>query len=138
MNIFEVNKLKETLLFQLEERLDKESFEQAKQVIEGEFKEDKLHADTKPNKFEHIAVELADLYRRKNHDYGDSFSRTFRNLGIISAVTRISDKFNRLVSLATGTKQMVQDEKIDDTLRDLASYCIMTIMELQNEKDRKL
>mgnify|MGYP000440843656 CR=1 FL=1 len=136
MNIFEVNKLKDTLLFQLEERLDKESFDQVKQIIDEEFKEDVLYEDTKPNKFEHIAIELADLYRRKNHDYGDSFGKTFRELGIISAVTRISDKFNRLVSLATGTKQMVQDEKIDDTLRDLASYCIMTIMELQNEKDR--
>lgn len=71
-----------------------------------------------------ICRELNELYVAKNHDYGDSFSETYRKLGIISAVTRITDKVNRLQSMCT-KKQMVNDESVRDTLRDLANYAIM-------------
>lgn len=81
-------------------------------------------------RFRNIANSLADLYEKKNHDYGDSFGKTFQSLGIISAITRISDKYNRIVSLATTKEQKVKDEAIEDTLKDMASYCIMTLIEL--------
>lgn len=84
----------------------------------------------KVDQFRNIAEGLADLYERKNSDYGDSFGKTFQSLGIISAITRISDKYNRIVSLATNKEQKVKDEAIEDTLRDMASYCIMTLIEL--------
>ncbi len=84
----------------------------------------------KVEQFRNIAEGLADLYERKNSDYGDSFGKTFQSLGIISAITRISDKYNRIVSLATNKEQKVKDEAIEDTLRDMASYCIMTLIEL--------
>jgi hypothetical protein len=77
-----------------------------------------------------ICQELTDTYIKKNHDYGDSFADTFRTLGIISAVTRITDKTNRLASLCT-KKQRVNDESILDTLMDLANYSILTVMELR-------
>jgi len=79
-----------------------------------------------------ICKELNELYRVKNHDYGDSFGETFDKLGIISAVTRITDKVNRLQSLCT-KEQLVNDEKIEDTLMDAANYCIMTLIELRKE-----
>lgn len=72
-------------------------------------------------------------YDKKNHDYGDSFSRTYKELGIISAVTRITDKYNRLVQMARGAEQRVHDETIRDTLLDMANYCIMTVMEIDKE-----
>ena len=50
--------------------------------------------------FREIADSLGNLYEKKNKAYGDSFGSTFEKLGIISAVTRISDKHNRLVNLA--------------------------------------
>lgn len=83
--------------------------------------------------FRNITNSMANLYAAKNADYGDSFGQTFEKLGIISAVTRISDKYNRLVSLATKpeTDIKVKDEKIEDTLTDMACYCIMTLIELQ-------
>ena len=86
---------------------------------------------------ERICKELNDLYARKNHDYGDSFGETYKKLGIISAVTRITDKINRLQSLCT-KEQMIKDESFRDTLRDAANYCIMTIieMEAQDEYER--
>lgn len=84
----------------------------------------------KTKKFRELANSLADLYERKNADYGDSFGKTFADLGIISAVTRISDKYNRICQLAKGNERKVKDEAIEDTLKDLASYCIMTLIEL--------
>lgn len=81
-----------------------------------------------------IAMELSSIYENKNHDYGDSFGKTFQSLGIISAVTRITDKYNRLVSLATKHEQQVEDESIIDTLLDMANYCIMTVIELEDEE----
>ena len=74
------------------------------------------------------------LYERKNHDYGNSFSETYRKLGVISATTRMLDKMNRIVSLVTKDKHEVNDESLRDTLIDLANYAVMTIMELDGEK----
>lgn len=95
--------------------------------------------------FRDITNSMANLYEAKNTDYGDSFGQTFEKLGLISAVTRISDKYNRLVSLATKpeTDIKVKDEKIEDTLTDMACYCIMTLIELQlssqqNHDDNKV
>lgn len=77
-----------------------------------------------------ICTELSELYEKKNHDYGDSFHHTYEKLGVISAVTRITDKYNRLVEMATAKERKVDDETIRDTLIDLANYAIMTVMEL--------
>lgn len=84
-----------------------------------------------------ICKNLNSIYRKKNHDYGDSFSETYKKLGIISAVTRITDKYNRLVSLATkpDSEREVLDESIDDTLLDMANYCIMTLIEKKIQED---
>lgn len=84
-------------------------------------------------KHKQICDSLNDTYRAKNHDYGDSFGKTFKDLGIISAVTRISDKYNRIVSLSTKAERKVADESLKDTLLDMANYCIMTAMELEEE-----
>lgn len=85
-------------------------------------------------KFKEITDEMNALYERKNHDYGNSFSETYRKLGVISATTRMLDKMNRIVSLVTKDKQEVNDESLRDTLIDLANYAVMTIMELDGEK----
>ena len=82
-----------------------------------------------------ICRELNETYEKKDSDYGNSFGETFDKLGIISAVTRISDKYNRLVSLCTKPEeeQRVKDESITDTLLDMANYCIMTIIEMHKD-----
>ena len=88
----------------------------------------------KTDQFKNIVDDLLFIYMNKNHDYGDSFGDTFKKLGIISAVTRITDKTNRLISLAT-KEARVNDESIEDTLMDLANYAIMTLIELRGESD---
>ena len=88
----------------------------------------------KQQEFNNITTEMSELYSKKNHDYGDAFGQTFAELGIISAITRISDKTNRLKSLAT-KDQRVDDERIEDTLMDLANYAVMTLIELRDHDD---
>jgi hypothetical protein len=86
---------------------------------------------TRPQQFRQIAEDIAALYEKKDAAYGDSFGDTFQKLGIISAVTRISDKYNRLCNLATNTEVDNLGESIEDTLKDMAAYCIMTLMKLK-------
>lgn len=83
---------------------------------------------------ESILRQIHDIYVKKNHDYGDSFSRSYQKYGIIAAMVRMEDKWNRLDNLVKGEKQMVSDESIRDTLLDLAGYCIMTAMELDKQR----
>ena len=87
-------------------------------------------------KFKDVTEEMNALYERKNHDYGNSFSETYRKLGIVSAATRMLDKMNRIVSLVTKDKQEVNDESLRDTLIDIANYAVMTIMEIDKKKER--
>lgn len=94
-----------------------------------------LHIDPKVARHYTICQKLNAVYKAKNHDYGDSFGDTYKKLGIISAVTRLSDKMNRLMSLAVSHDAQVKDEKIEDTLLDMANYAIMTLIELGYEVD---
>ena len=87
--------------------------------------------------FRQIADEIAALYEVKDRAYGNSFGNTYEKLGIISAVTRISDKYNRLCNLATNKDIDNLGESLEDTLKDMAAYCIMTIMAIQGGKQKQ-
>lgn len=93
------------------------------------------HIETKVEQHYAICQNLNQIYKAKNHDYGDSFGDTYKKLGIISAVTRLSDKMNRLMSLAVSHDAQVKDERIEDTLLDMANYAIMTLIELGYESE---
>lgn len=86
---------------------------------------------TRPEKFRQRAEEIASLYEAKDAAYGDSFGATYDKLGIVSAVTRISDKYNRLCNLVTNPNVDNLGESIEDTLKDMAAYCIMTLMKIE-------
>jgi len=64
----------------------------------------------------------------KNDLYGDSFSEVFDELGDVSALTQVLHKVNRLKTLVTYGDDGVE-ESLDDTLLDLANYCVMWLME---------
>lgn len=81
--------------------------------------------------------QLHDIYEQKNAAYGNSFDKTCDELGIIAALTRMSDKWNRLVNLVKNSDIDTGDEAIEDTLLDLANYSIMTYMWLQNNKEKE-
>lgn len=78
--------------------------------------------------FEQLVKQLVETQKRKNADYGSSFDQTLNEFGLVASATRMSDKFNRFKSLMRcGSTARVEDEKIEDTLMDLAAYAIMTV-----------
>lgn len=84
-----------------------------------------------------ICQELTKLYEKKNADYGDSFHETYLQEGMAMARIRLGDKYRRFCTLSKNSdNQQVKEETIRDTLLDLANYAIMTVMEIDNEKNR--
>ena len=88
--------------------------------------------------FSSILKEMQELYDRKNHDYGNSFSETIQEFGFTPAVARINDKLKRVKQMVKG-EQMQVDESMRDNLIDIANYCVLTIIEIdkQNKKEKK-
>ncbi len=82
-----------------------------------------------------LCEELNEMYQRKNADYGDSFSKSFQEYGMVMPLIRIEDKFNRLKSLFKN--KSANYESVEDTLKDLANYCLLTLIELEVEKQNK-
>lgn len=75
-----------------------------------------------------ICKELFETYKAKNADYGDSFAQV-REKYPNAILIRLNDKLNRLETLMNGAEQQVSDESVEDTLLDLANYCIMELVE---------
>lgn len=75
------------------------------------------------------------ISRRKNHDYTGNDPDPFANftaverVGIASTeqgfLTRMMDKMQRLNSFVQRGQLQVQEESVEDTLMDLANYCIL-------------
>lgn len=84
------------------------------------------------NEKEHqnICNSLHEIYVKKNHDYGDSFAKNFDEYGLIYPEMHIKEKFDRFKSLRTNAA-MVVNESIEDTLLDMANYCILTVLEMR-------
>lgn len=82
-----------------------------------------------------ICKKLTEIYEKKNHDYGDSFHKTFEEWGMPMVCIRLSDKVNRLSVLSKTLRSMVVGESIEDTLMDLANYAIMALIELDRKND---
>lgn len=68
-----------------------------------------------------ICKELNELYRKKDADYGNSVGETYKKLGMISMVTRLSDKMNRLTNLTVkeANKKNITMKEIVDCVKDL-------------------
>jgi len=81
-----------------------------------------------------LLAEMRETYIRKNHDYGDSFSRSVSSFGLVAAAVRMSDKWSRAEHLMKGAVPKVTTETLRDTLMDLANYCIMTVYELDRNE----
>lgn len=78
--------------------------------------------------FGHVLNLMDAIHQSKNHDYGDSFSKSYREFGLIAAVVRMSDKMERLKTLCK--KDAMVGESVRDTLIDLACYAAMTVAEI--------
>ena len=83
---------------------------------------------------ENICQELKSVYQRKNERYGDSFAKLRKDLGHDSILYRVGDKYHRLQQLLRNPWLSHEDESLDDTLMDLANYCIMELIERRVDK----
>lgn len=84
--------------------------------------------------FEKITKQMFETYKKKNADYGSSFDDLFDEFGMTSAIIRIKDKYNRLKSITEKKDIQVKDESVEDTLLDLANYCILTVLKLRKNR----
>lgn len=105
---------------------------EAKEEVKTKRKEPVEEPKLKPKEeiFLDITSGMFEVYKRKNHDYGDSFGKQFDKFGLDSSVIRLHDKLSRLENLCS-VENKVKDESIIDTLLDMANYCIMTVIELE-------
>ena len=79
------------------------------------------------NEYQQIINKLYKIYVDKNHDYGNSFDDTCDEFGLIAPVIRMNDKIKRCKSVLKNNDFKV-NELLEDTISDLANYCIMTLM----------
>tara|TARA_Y200000002_G_C22276673_1_gene494486 strand:- start:73 stop:333 length:261 start_codon:yes stop_codon:yes gene_type:complete len=84
---------------------------------------------TRPDQLIAIQKEALELFIKKNKDYGDAFSE----YGTIGVLVRIGDKIRRMQSITATGVNLVEDEKLRDTLIDLHNYAAMAIMCMKND-----
>ena len=83
----------------------------------------------KVEKFRLIVNRMADLYEKKNSNYGDSFGRLIDDLGPIAGLVPLHNKLDRITNLIKGGHN--DFESVEDTVKDLACYAVMFLIELE-------
>lgn len=92
---------------------------------------DKLTPKSMKDQYDH----QYDVFCRKNHDYGNSFEKSLDTFGLVAGIVRMSDKFERLVSLNDPNKDaQIASESLVDTLEDLSNYATMAACWLKGKK----
>lgn len=89
--------------------------------------------NSKVERFKQLTGEMSALYVRKNKDYGDSFTEMYREWGPMYPMSRMQEKLRRATQILRSGEAQVTEEKVTDTLLDLANYALMTIMELKED-----
>lgn len=91
--------------------------------------------------FRKIIGEIDRIHFKKNHDYsgGEYLSDLIasRRMGIIpwkNALLRMQQKMSRLESFAKQGEFKVDDEKLEDTCKDLAVYSVLMLMLYKHKK----
>lgn len=78
--------------------------------------------------------QLRALLLEKNKMYGNSFFKTLDEYGNVLICVRIEDKLNRLKQIIlNGEKDNETDERLIDTLMDLAGYAILSRVYIDNK-----
>lgn len=98
---------------------------------------------TSKESFAEVLKEISVLHAKKNADYGNAYGNTIQEFAEVDeshkmakgyALGSLKNKVNRLQTLMSGQEAQV-NESIEDSLIDLASYAIMTLVELRNLKE---
>ena len=92
--------------------------------------------ENKIRKYDNIMKELRAIYVAKNNDYGSSVTDTYNKFGDVSFMVRITDKINRATTLLSNNNRQVQDEKLEDTIKDMVNYGILWLIEREENVEK--
>lgn len=87
--------------------------------------------------FAKLTKQMLETFKKKNADYGDSTTQTFKEFGLTSYAIRLNDKLNRIKSFCKKGGLEVKDESCIDTLMDMASYCLLAVIDIKNKENGK-
>jgi len=92
--------------------------------------------------------EMIELSEKKNADYSNNSLNPFDNftaveeLGICTTeqgfMTRLTDKYKRLITYVSNDKLQVKEETVHDTLQDMCNYLIMFSGYLKHKEEKKI
>jgi len=97
-------------------------------------------------KFYELLNKMASIHSAKNHDYSGeeeplkNFKASLR-IGIepwIACVCRMQDKFSRIENFTEKKMLEVKDETFQDTLVDLANYCLLCLILFEDGRANQL
>lgn len=87
---------------------------------------------------------IKEITAAKNADYTGASDDPFFNLSTVERMqisstetgilTRMTDKFTRVISLLKVGSAKVKDESIEDTLLDFANYCILLACYIRSKR----
>lgn len=95
-----------------------------------------MNKQIKVEHFRQIVNEMADLYSKKNENYGDSFGKLYSDLGPIAGLVPLHNKLDRITNLVKGGSNSF--ESLEDSFKDLACYAIMNLIEMQEKESEKI
>ena len=87
--------------------------------------------------FDEICKEMGDLYDIKNTNYKGAFAEQFKEEGLSYVAPILGNKVRRVKAI--NMSQLLNEEfdfngeSLEDTLKDMANYCIMTLAELRKQ-----
>lgn len=87
--------------------------------------------------FKDITTQMVELYVKKNQDYGNSFDETLDEFGLVAGIIRMNDKIKRIKQLYKSGEINIKEEKVEDTLIDLANYAVMTLSWLKKDENKR-
>ena len=88
-------------------------------------KEDIKPVNEMIDKISSVCADIEKTLISKNTDYGNSFQETLCKYGDVAFMVRLEDKWARLNSLYGKKEVLVKDESFEDTIRDMAGYCLL-------------
>ena len=94
-----------------------------------------MKPEEKTKRFYEIVTNLANMYAKKNTDYGDSFGKLYDDLGPTAGLVPLYNKLHRITSVIKNNN--TNFESLEDSFKDLACYAIMNLIEIEAQKDKK-
>lgn len=79
--------------------------------------------------------EIENLLILKNSKYGDSFYKSLDKYNEAALIIRLEDKMNRADTLIFQGEKETEDERLVDTIADIAGYCLLYLTYKREKKN---